>query len=127
MLALFGLTASSCEERADPDNPESVMKAKERSEYVLVCAPEKKDETWVYTLLEVVYNKPGVKVPWSVGELVSAPMLDATGSTNTPDRAVIFYESWGGEVRPIQLLLFYPSSSPEDASKLEKILRTLKQ
>ena len=66
-------------------------------------------------------------VPWGIGDLVSAPMLEATKSDKIPDVAVIFYENFAGATNPMELQLFYTTSSDSDASRLEKLLEDLKQ
>ncbi len=126
LIALTSFVTSSCEKYTDINDPASVKKAKERSEYILLCDVEVRDGTLDYKMRKTLYRKPGTKVPWSVGGLVSAPSLAASGSSDTPDRAVIFYEDFGGRIRPMETKLFYLVPPHNDTSKLNNLITNLK-
>ena len=126
MLALTVFVTSSCEKYTDINDPASVKKAKERSEYILLCDVEQKDGALSYKMRKTLYSKPGVKVPWSIGGVVSAPSLESSGSSDIPDRAVIFYEDFGGRIRPMETKLFYLTPPHNDTLKLQTLITNLK-
>lgn len=127
LLALIGLASTSCEDLTNFDDPASVRKAKARSEFILLCEIGQKDGILIYKMLEVLYSKPGVKIPWTFGELVPAPLLDTSEARRDPDKAVIFYETFGGQIRPMETQLFYLSAPNDDGAKLQKVVGAIKQ